>query len=339
MGVPAIPRMQVRPDIVGGQLFKSVPVALRCSQLELAAVRRGSKPAALLCLTTDQIVSSGAYLRALGLRFVVASNPPSSFLQIALPERMHLRVEPRVRLYVARTDHAARSLAECEVQSDFSRLGALLGYPECCIAAAVARDRDVRDRLFDVERQTNLIYATLEASKSLNFACNILLRDSPVCQFGPSSLVSHYPCSFDCCKTADLARAFYDILADEWPLWSLQLVELLQSPLILWSDRWWPPHFWDEMAGVVQLGGTVDSSSRRISGGWSLPIGLGRTPGGALVADAIEIQIKEDATVFRLSHREHVISHAAAGSPVLLDWRRGHIERSCERQPSGISPT
>ena len=317
----------MRPDLVGGQLFTSFPIGLRHSLLEIATVRRGCKPAALISLTAAQLVAGSAYLREVEIRAVVASSSqPSAYAQIALPERLRLRSKPRIRVYIAASEDDARTLAECDQRGDYARVGELLGYPECCVTAAVARDTISYDNLFATERQSNLVDAALQASAHVDFACNVLLRESPVCQFGPASLISHYPCSFDCPRTINLAEAYYDILAEEWPLWALQLVELLRSPIVLWSDRWWPPQFWDELAGVAQLGGVADPEQRRVSGGWSMPIGLGRTPGGLLPMGAVEIEIRKDATAFCVCDAEQTVSHAAAGRPAVLDWRTGRIE-------------
>jgi hypothetical protein len=304
---------------------------LRRSLLELEAVHRGCKPSTLLFLTPEDVVDASIYLRSLALRSVVVSRRnPSPYFQIALTERVRLRAKVQVRIYVASRACDARAVAESNEKGDYSGTGMLLGYPDCCVAAAAARDRIFRDPLFGVDRQSNLVDAAIRASTDLNYACNILLRDSAVCQWGPASLISHYPCSFQCHQTMKLAQAHYEVLASKWPLWGLQLVELLRSPMVFWSDQLWPPQFWDEMAGIAQLGGMANLETNCISEGCSMPTGHGRTPGGTFPVGASEIEITKTETVFNLDNGKQAISHAAAGSPALLDWRSGKIRLDTE---------
>jgi len=323
-------------QLTGARVFAPVPVALRRSLLELEAVRNGCKPAALILLTPSEFAAAMPHLRAYRLSIVAATpRKPPGYLQVGPGAREQLTAERQIKLCVAPNDRDARRLAECDERADYERVGMLLGYPECCVRAAAARDQIRRDDASGVKRQGNLIDAALSASTRLDASCNILLRESALGGHGPASIISHYPCSFDCPRTIALARTYHNVLVDKWPRWADQLGELLRSPILLWPDRSWPPEFWDEMAGVVQLGGSADRAIGRISNGSSLPLGFGRTPGGALPSGAVDIGISADATAFELADgTRQLISHAAAGPPVLLDWRTGQIKRHPEQRGS-----
>jgi hypothetical protein len=323
--VAAWPQLQ----LTGARVFAPVPVALRRSLLELEAVRTGCKPAALILLAPSEFAAAVPYLRDYRLS-VVAATPrkPPEYLQVGPDAREQLTAESQIKLCVAPNDRDARRLAKYDERADYERVGVLLGYPECCVLAAAAHDQIRRDDASGVKRQGNLIDAALSASRRLDASCNILLRESALGGYGPASIISHYPCSFDCARTIALARTYHNVLVDRWPRWARQLGELLRSPVVLWSDRSWPAEFWDEMAAVVQLGGSVDRGMRRISKGSSLPLGFARTPGGPLPSNAVDIAIGAEATAFQLADgTRQFISHAAAGPPVLLDWRTGRMQR------------
>ena len=323
--------VDARPELqlTGSRVFAPVPVALRHSLLELEAISRGCKPAALILLTAAEFAAAMPHLKASHLSIVaVTALKHRGYLQIGPQARERLRFERQIRLCVAPNERDARRLAEYDERSDYERVGMLLGYPECCVRAAAARDELRRDDGSGVERQANLIDAALAASTHLDVSCNILLRESALCGYGPASIISHYPCSFNCTRTSALADAYHHVLVDKWPRWARQLSELLRSPVLWWSDRFWPPQFWDEMAGVVQLGGNVDHGGRRISSGVSLPLGFGRTPDGSLPSGAVAIDIGVDVTAFHLPDgTQQLISHSSAGPPVLLDWCSGRVQR------------
>jgi hypothetical protein len=326
--VDAGPQLQ----LTGARVFAPVPVALRRSLLELEAVKNGGKPAALILLTASEFAAAMPHFRAYRLSIVAATpSKPPGYLQVGPDAREQLTAERQIKLCVAPNDRDARRLAEYDERADYERVGMLLGYPECCVLAAAARDQIRRDDASGVERQGNLIDAALAASTHLDVSCNILLRERALCGYGPASIISHYPCSFNCARTVALADTYHHLLVDKWPRWARQLEGLLRSPVLLWSDRSWPSQFWDEMAGVVHLGGSVDRRGQRISNGFSLPLGFGRTPGGSLPSGAVEIDIGVDATSFHLPDgTQQLISHASAGPPVLLDWRSGRMQRHAE---------
>ncbi len=95
-------------------------------------------------------------------------------------------------------------LTESKVRTEASReLGALLGYPQCCIDAFSARPRQDDASLFDA--------ALSPASARTPAEVGWLVA--------PLALISHAPCSAKCELTMELARALRDELTRTQPAW------------------------------------------------------------------------------------------------------------------------
>ena len=121
----------------------------------------------------------------------------------------------RALVYVARTPAAARALRDAEAAAlpgqpagapfdpaPHRALGALLGFPPCCVEAFVARIARGADVAADGGRADEAWIAATEAaarSTRLDARCNVFERDRR------PGWLSHEPCAFDCAASVAYA--------------------------------------------------------------------------------------------------------------------------------------
>lgn len=100
------------------------------------------------------------------------------------------------------------------------RLGALFGYPDCCVQHFMSHKEDL------VEPFVNGVTALLAKHDRLDFRANLFLRPSPL------HLVRHFPCAIDCPKTlADAQRLLGAIRKQNQRLYE-EIVHFGQSPVL-----------------------------------------------------------------------------------------------------------
>ena len=103
-----------------------------------------------------------------------------------------------VFLYVSSDELSAHLALYYELVRDHMRLGELLGYPECCRSYFASNFSSDRTDLSLVSGYVPLL--------------DISLRSSDC------SLLSHFPCSFDCAASCSVALRYLEILGRVWPL-------------------------------------------------------------------------------------------------------------------------
>lgn len=164
--------------------------------------RLGLKPALRLCPGTE-LVAQRIRAEARGLA-----------------TRVHNGRGGREILYIARDEERAAALAEAETRSlggtDASfeghrELGRLLGYPRCCVEAFITR----LDQAASSSVGTGEDYQAVE--HALGRTLNAHGRLNPAPLDGQSSLVSHYPCRFDCELSLRYAEAIFGEFSRRWP--------------------------------------------------------------------------------------------------------------------------
>ena len=99
-------------------------------------------------------------------------------------------------VYISKDEEKA-VLANCyEVKNNHAQLGNILGYPKCCVKF-FAKHEPMRSKL-----DNDYVLPALENSEGKNFPFynNILLRNQDI------TLLNHFPCSFNCEESMDLAR-------------------------------------------------------------------------------------------------------------------------------------
>ncbi len=135
------------------------------------------------------------------------------------------RGEPWIELYAARdgdTAHRLAALAEGDAMELASSLGAVLGYPACCVQGFVAQ--------LDATDESENRYAVAARTAFGPGLWPALLDDTSL------GILPHVPCTYRCERSREQATALLDALADEDPPLSDALVGYLGGP-VLYFDR------------------------------------------------------------------------------------------------------
>jgi hypothetical protein len=186
-------RLGLRGTIALGAPAPRLRVPACEEPLELWPFRAGRKPVAFLTARPDEVERlvacfDGAHVERRERRVHVGA-------QDAWIDRRDLG-EPRVELYVSRDPALAREAARLQTEGDpsasLAALGALMGYPACCVAAFAAqadRSNNTRNRYESAAR-------TAAGAPWPWELANL-----------HTMLIPCYPCSYACPAALDLARA------------------------------------------------------------------------------------------------------------------------------------
>jgi len=105
-------------------------------------------------------------------------------------------------IYISKNEKLAAAANAYEFKSDHRNLGLVLGYPECCVEFFVKYE-PVQSKL--TNDYVDLILRKSKGRK-FQFYTNICKRDFDI------TLLNHFPCSFGCKKSIELAKKHLDIL-------------------------------------------------------------------------------------------------------------------------------
>lgn len=105
-------------------------------------------------------------------------------------------------IYISKDEKLAASAASYEQNNNHKNLGLILGYPECC-ADFFIRYEPVKSQLTN-----DYVDVVLKNSSGIKFQfyTNICKRDFDI------TLLNHFPCSFSCKKSIDLAKRHLETL-------------------------------------------------------------------------------------------------------------------------------
>lgn len=110
-------------------------------------------------------------------------------------------------VYISKDLNKAVMASIFELKNDHRSLGLLLGYPECCVKFYVKHEPERRNI------DADLISCTLENSRGVTypFYTNISKRGMDI------TLLDHFPCSFNCEKSIELAIKKLSLITQDDP--------------------------------------------------------------------------------------------------------------------------
>lgn len=198
-------------------------VALPALPLELAALRAGIKPVAFL---TVRPAEEAAIRRAV-VGYAVERRERAVCVEAQdrwVDDRT--RGEPRVELYVSADPAAAAAAARLQAEGDPSRnlgeLGALMGYPECCVRAFGAlddRSNNSRNRYWTAARTTG--------EGAWPWELNNLFV----------AIIPFFPCSYRCARALAHARATLEAAEHDEPGLTARLRSALARPVLYFDHE------------------------------------------------------------------------------------------------------
>ena len=202
---------------------------------EIILVHEGVKPLTRIMLPQSQLKSFQEFLREYG--FYIAE---SGYKVISKRDRGKggwrnkiLRIvsadsrEGDPFYYIAKSEEIAEEAKAAEFLSS-DKSGQLLGYPECC--------QKFFKKYFALanEKQCDFVLYTLSETREdypYDFYNNNASR-----YFG-YSLLSHFPCSFNCKESSSLAKSYYDMLKKYSKKWADMFIYCQKSAIIYTEYR------------------------------------------------------------------------------------------------------
>ena len=202
---------------------EEVPDLSGTEELELYALRAGLKPVTFLTLRPDQLEAARALLPpgacVLSLERRVKRGPLDAW------DDRRDQGDAVVELYVSRDRSLAERARQLQAEGDPSRavveLGALLGYPRCCVEAFAAQD----------DRSNNSLDRHLSAARTEASVWPWELANTHV------TVVPFFPCAYTCAAALRFARATLGAMEAARPGWTARLRAWLARPVLYVSQE------------------------------------------------------------------------------------------------------
>jgi len=174
--------------------------------LEILYVIEGIKPCARILVFEDKLTDTVKFLESKeifcdvsGFKVLKQNQQSEFYSDKSIKAGKNDSRKGHFFLYASKKKDIAEEAKIAEEKSDHIRLGKILGYPECC-CKFFARNFN--------EKNTDLTLDALENSDGFEFSFynNICTRHFDV------SLLSHFPHSFGCKPSLEIARKNFEIL-------------------------------------------------------------------------------------------------------------------------------
>lgn len=129
-------------------------------------------------------------------------------------------------VYISKDKEKAILAATYELKNDHRGLGAMLGYPKCCI------DAYVKSAPLMAQGSNDFLKMTVKNSKEYRypFLTNISRRSEDI------TLLNHFPCSFGCTESQEIAKRHFRFIKQKFPKLAIKMGETLRGRMLL-SDR------------------------------------------------------------------------------------------------------
>jgi hypothetical protein len=121
--------------------------------------------------------------------------------------------------YISKKKGVAAEAKKAEESGDNDEFGKILGYPECCRKTFLAKSGVFKDNVLTTLNETR-------QDPPYSFYNNF------VAQYFGFSLLSHFPCSFNCVKSARLAESYLKALETYSSGLARQFVEFQKSSIL-----------------------------------------------------------------------------------------------------------
>ena len=193
--------------------------------LEMLEVSHGVKRAARFVIHTDEVAEHYEAAHSLGL---IARRAPYTLTSIGSDANYLIRGEGDYTVLVVARDDPSFVL---DLEGDHRALGALLGYPACCVdhfCVSEVYGHALRDH--GTSHAEHLALAA-SAFKTAPFWMNTLKRDEHV-------LLSHLPCSLTCEESIHLGRKRARLLRSIDPYWFESVRRVLSGTHAYGSQRY-----------------------------------------------------------------------------------------------------
>lgn len=200
--------------------------------LEVLFVLEGTKPIARITIHQNERESITAFcerrhLMGLFSDFKIIQVPTedkgvaNKGVKVALASK----IKGDLFLYIGKDRQLVERAKQAEAENDHEQLGRLLGYPSCCIKFFKSEYEQ------EVIKENDYIAPALrntrqETDSAVSFYNNVILR------YFDMGVLSHYPCSFLCEASKELAKRNLDVVMRYSPQLAEMMVMMLKCPVV-----------------------------------------------------------------------------------------------------------
>ncbi|HLC95846.1 MAG TPA: hypothetical protein VJH97_00810 [Candidatus Nanoarchaeia archaeon] len=196
---------------------------LKC--LDVLYVLEGIKPAARILVEEDEKVYIEEYLSSIGLQhqyadFKVKKLDEGQYSDKG--ERLPGDQPGKSVMYIAKESLHAEKAKAYEQQEEHIKLGLALGYPRCC-CEFFAKQAGMQEKRFN-----DYTLPGLAASRGFIFPfyLNYAARHFDI------SLLSHFPCSFNCPESMKIAKTNLEVIEKRSPEYAAIIRGMLKGAVI-----------------------------------------------------------------------------------------------------------
>ena len=186
----------------------------RIDLLNIIYVAEGVRPLTRFLITTDKVPALGQFLKKAGLKMLLSEL--KTFDEFGMKRMIYISKDPAL-CWKALT---------AELTGDHAALGKLLGYPECCIKFFIEN----YEKASNLHDDFTLLSLANSKSESFSPLMNISLK------YFDSAFINHYPCSFDCSCSLELAKRSAGCIERCAPQLYTHMMDELQTAVIYSDD-------------------------------------------------------------------------------------------------------
>ena len=197
--------------------------------LEIIYVIEGIKPAARIMVKDDEFDKINDFLKKYKLNIVksdfkIKKEDNSEYSDKG--SKINLNEKGYYFAYISKSRDKAETAKALEEKNEHINLGLALGYPECCC--------EFFNKNFETEskNKNDFTLATLDESDGYKFPfySNITARHFDI------SLLSHFPCNFNCEESIKIAEKSLDIIKKHSNEWYTIFKGILNSAVLYTDD-------------------------------------------------------------------------------------------------------
>lgn len=134
---------------------------------------------------------------------------------------VHSKIDGDVFVYLGKDQTKIQQLKQADAKDDHILVGKLLGYPDCCITFFASSYHD------EIQKENDYIIPALQqTTTSHSFYNNVIMRYFDI------GVLSHFPCSFNCEASKDLAKQNLSVLKTYAPQLAEHVTTLLKCPVV-----------------------------------------------------------------------------------------------------------
>ncbi|MBI1970713.1 hypothetical protein HYS47_03130 [Candidatus Woesearchaeota archaeon] len=195
---------------------------------EALFVLEGIKPGIRISVPEHRLYDVKAFCQAHGLvmdvsefKVVNSITGDKQFANLGYRIRADSSIKGDVFAYLSLHADWVRAAKEADAGNDHRMFGIELGYPSCCVSFY---ERHARE---EMKKENDYILPLLRNSASFFFENNIIPRYFDI------GVLSHFPCSFGCKESRDMARQLLAIVARYSEGLASYVAGILRIPVVM----------------------------------------------------------------------------------------------------------